>query len=286
MQDKCHAKYTGKVRDIYDYGSELEIIATDRLSAFDRQIAQIPGKGEVLSQLSAWWFEQTRHIVPNHFLRISAPNAMRVKKCKVFPVEFVVRGYITGSTDTSLWRHYARGEREYCGNVFPDGLVKNQQLKTPVVTPTTKEADHDRPISPKEIIESGLMTEAQWCEVCDKVLALYQFGAKTAAAKGWILVDTKYELGVDGQGVITLVDEVHTPDSSRYWKLESYRQRLSQGLEPESFDKEFIRLWLKEQCDPYQDEMIPRVPEEMVLELSKRYRSILTALTGKDTVTR
>ena len=274
-------KYGGKVRDRYELEDRLVLITTDRQSAFDRILAAIPFKGQVLNQTSAWWFEQTKDIIPNHVINIPDPNATVARKCTVFPIEFVVRGYITGSTSTSLWTVYNSGDRGYCGNVLPDGLVKNQKLAANMLTPTTKEEHHDRPISPDEIVSEGWMSQKDWDYCSKKALELFTFGQKTAAKNGMILVDTKYEMGRDADGHILLIDEIHTPDSSRYWLTESYEVRIAAGAEPENIDKEFLRLWFVDNCDPYNDEVLPDAPEELVIELSKRYIQLYEMITGK-----
>jgi phosphoribosylaminoimidazole-succinocarboxamide synthase len=274
-------KHQGKVRDIYDCDDSLVIVTTDRLSGFDRQLALIPYRGQVLNQLTLWWYDKVKNILPNPFLETVAPNAMKVKKCQVFPVEFVVRGYITGSTDTALWTQYQKGVRDYCGHALPEGLVKNQKLAQAIITPTTKAIDHDQPISPDDIISQGLMTGAQWQEASEKALALFALGEKLFDERGLILVDTKYELGLDPDGTMVVLDEVHTPDSSRIWKKQSYASQFSQGLEPDSFDKEFIRLWFKAQCDPYKDEILPKAPDDLCVELSRRYIEVYEQLSGQ-----
>ena len=274
-------KYGGKVRDRYELEDRLVLITTDRQSAFDRILAAIPFKGQVLNQTSAWWFEQTKDIIPNHVINIPDPNATVARKCTVFPIEFVVRGYITGSTSTSLWTVYNSGDREYCGNVLSDGLVKNQKLETNMLTPTTKEEHHDRPISPSEIVNEGWMSQEDWDYCSGKAVELFTFGQKTAAENGMILVDTKYEMGRDEDGHIMLIDEIHTPDSSRYWLADSYEARISAGKEPENIDKEFLRLWFVDNCDPYNDKVLPDAPEELVIELSKRYIQLYEMITGK-----
>ena len=274
-------KYGGKVRDRYELEDRLVLITTDRQSAFDRILAAIPFKGQVLNQTSAWWFEQTKDIIPNHVINIPDPNATVARKCTVFPIEFVVRGYITGSTSTSLWTVYNSGDREYCGNVLPDGLVKNQKLDTNMLTPTTKEEHHDRPISPSEIVYEGWMSQEDWDYCSGKAVELFTFGQKTAAENGMILVDTKYEMGRDEDGHIMLIDEIHTPDSSRYWLADSYEARINAGKEPENIDKEFLRLWFVDNCDPYNDKVLPDAPEELVIELSKRYIQLYEMITGK-----
>ncbi len=274
-------KYGGKVRDRYELEDRLVLITTDRQSAFDRILAAIPFKGQVLNQTSAWWFEQTKDIIPNHVINIPDPNATVARKCTVFPIEFVVRGYITGSTSTSLWTVYNSGDREYCGNVLSDGLVKNQKLDTNMLTPTTKEEHHDRPISPSEIVNEGWMSQEDWDYCSGKAVELFTFGQKTAAENGMILVDTKYEMGRDEDGHIMLIDEIHTPDSSRYWLADSYEARINAGKEPENIDKEFLRLWFVDNCDPYNDKVLPDAPEELVIELSKRYIQLYEMITGK-----
>lgn len=274
-------KYEGKVRDAYDLGDKLMLITTDRLTAFDRQLAVIPYKGQVLNLISAWWFEQTAHLVPNHLLTIPDPNVVIAKKCTVFPIEFVVRGYISGTTGTSLWTQYQQGVRQYCGISFPEGLKKNQKLQQPVLTPTTKEKEHDRPIAPAEIISEGWMTQADWDEASHLALTLYHAGTAIAEKHGLILVDTKYEFGRDSEGRIIVVDEIHTPDSSRYWLAHSYAERIAQGQEPENIDKEFLRLWFAKHCDPYKDESLPAAPQELVESLSARYIQLYEMITGK-----
>eukprot|EP00879_Flechtneria_rotunda_P005001 GHRR01005277.1.p1 GENE.GHRR01005277.1~~GHRR01005277.1.p1 ORF type:complete len:333 (+),score=55.36 GHRR01005277.1:3-1001(+) len=201
-------KRVGKVRDTYELEDKLVIVTTDRQSAFDRLLASIPFKGQVLNQTSAWWFNSTKHIIPNAVLAVPDPNITIMKRCTVFPVEFVVRGFITGSTDTSLWTHYKNGAREYCGNKFPDGMKKNQRLAANVITPTTKSEEHDEPISPAEIVSRGLMSQENWDAVGQAVLALFKYGQEQAASRGLLLVDTKYELGKDREGNILLLDEV------------------------------------------------------------------------------
>ena len=274
------SKKKGKVRDQYDLGKSLALITTDRQSAFDRVLAAIPFKGQVLNLASAWWFEETKHIIKNHVIDVADPNVIIAKKCKVFPIEFVVRGYITGSTSTSLWTVYNNGDREYCGNTLPEGLKKNQKLEENMLTPTTKEEDHDRPISPSDIVSENWMTQEDWDYCSKKALELFEFGQKKAAENGMILVDTKYEMGKDEDGNILLIDEIHTPDSSRYWIAGSYEDRIAQGKEPQNIDKEFLRLWFVDNCDPYNDKELPPAPDELVIELSSRYIYLYETITG------
>ena len=275
-------KKTGKVRDQYDIGDKIVLITTDRQSAFDRVLASIPFKGQVLNQTSVWWFKNTEQIISNHFIEMPDPNVIIAKKCKVIPIEFVVRGYITGSTSTSLWTVYNNGDREYCGNQLSEGLIKNQKLDENMLTPTTKEEHHDRPISPDDIIKEGSMTKDDW-RYCSKVaLDLFAFGQKVAADHGMILVDTKYEMGVDVGGNILLIDEIHTPDSSRYWIKNTYEEKMEKGEEPENIDKEFLRLWFVDNCDPYNDEELPKPPDDLVVELSNRYIYLYETITGEN----
>ena len=274
-------KKTGKVRDQYDLGDKIILITTDRQSAFDRVLASIPFKGQVLNQTSVWWFNQTEKIIPNHLIATPDPNVIIAKKCVVFPIEFVVRGYITGSTSTSLWTVYNNGDREYCGNALPEGLIKNQKLKENMLTPTTKDEHHDQPIAPEEIVSEGWMTQRDWEYCSEAALELFAFGQKKAAQNGMILVDTKYEMGRDDSGNIVLIDEIHTPDSSRYWINESYETRMAAGEEPQNIDKEFLRLWFVENCDPYKDAELPTAPADLVIELSSRYIYLYETITGE-----
>ena len=274
-------KRTGKVRDQYNFGDKVVLITTDRQSAFDRVLASIPFKGQVLNLTSAWWFEQTKRIIPNQVISVPDPNVTLAKNCDVFPIEFVVRGYITGSTSTSLWTVYNRGDRKYCGNDLPEDLVKNQKLTANMLTPTTKEEHHDRPIAPDEIVSEGWMMQEDWNYCSERALELFAFGQKKAAENGMILVDTKYEMGRDSSGEIMLIDEIHTPDSSRYWIAKTYGERMAAGQEPQNIDKEFLRLWFVDNCDPYNDETLPEAPEELVAELSSRYIYLYETITGR-----
>lgn len=272
----------GKVRDIYDLGDKLLLVTTDRQSAFDRVLASVPFKGQVLNRVSAWWFKQTEHIVPNHVISIPHPNATLGKKMEVFPIEFVMRGYLTGSSSTSAWTLYNRGERNICGNVLPDGMVKNYKFPKPIITPTTKSDEHDESITPEEIVSGGFMSQKDWDDASRIAKELFNFGVKTAASRGLILVDTKYEMGKDENGNIVLIDEIHTPDSSRYWLADSFAERLAQGLEPKNIDKEFLRLWFKDHCDPYKDDKLPEAPADLVAELSSRYITLFEMITGEE----
>jgi len=271
----------GKVRDSYDFGGTTMLITTDRQSAFDRILAHVPFKGQVLNQVSEFWFEKTRDIVRNHVIEVPDPNVTVAKKCAVLPVEFVVRGYLTGSTDTSAWMQYAKGSRNICGNILDDGMVKNEKFKRPILTPTTKSDVHDESISAAEIVDRGIIEAGLWRECEDVAFKLFDRGTKIAAEHGLILVDTKYEMGIDEDGKLCLIDEVHTPDSSRYWIAKTYKQRFDNRQEPENIDKEFLRLWFKDHCDPYNDKQLPEAPEDLVVELSHRYSTLYEMITGQ-----
>jgi len=273
-------KKIGKVRDVYVGEDTIALVSTDRHTSFDRKIAEVPFKGEVLTQISLFWFEQTKDIIQNHIISCPDPNVVVVKKCKVIPIEMVVRGYLTGSTNTSIWPMYEKGERTFYGITLPDGLKRNQKLDQPVLTPTTKSDEHDRPITPTEIVSEGIVDQAMWNKMAEMAIKVFKRGQEIALSKGLILVDTKYEFGLDDTGSLTLIDEVHTPDSSRYWKSATYEERFNKGLDPEFFDKEFLRLWFKDNCDPYKDEVLPKAPDELVAELARRYIEIYETITG------
>jgi phosphoribosylaminoimidazole-succinocarboxamide synthase len=275
--------HVGKVRDTYEApnGTRL-IVTTDRQSAFDRVLASVPFKGGVLNLFSAFWFENTKDIITNHILSIPDPNIAIVKKLKIFPVEIIVRGYITGTTDTSAWVNYEKGSRLFCGVPLPEGLKKNQKFETPILTPTTKpETGHDEMISRGDIIKRGLVSAEKYEKIEKAALAIFKRGQEIAAKKGYILVDTKYEFGEDENGNIVLADEVHTPDSSRYWVAATYEEKFNAGQEPQNFDKEFLRLWFKDHCDPYKDKVLPEAPADLIEELSYRYIDIYEKITGK-----
>lgn len=274
-------KYNGKVRDTYDLGDgRLLLITTDRQSGFDRMLGAIPYKGQVLNRTSLYWFEKTCHIIANHVLANPHANVVLGRKCRVLPIEFVVRGYLTGSTDTSIWTKYAQGQREFNGMMLPDNMRKNEPLTRSLITPTTKEKEHDRPITADEIVREGWLTAAEWETASAAALKLFAFGQQHAAEHGLLLVDTKYEFGVDDRGEIILIDEIHTPDSSRYWLAPTYEQRLAEGREPDMIDKEFFRLWFRERCDPYRDAVLPTPPDDLIAELAWRYIQLFETITG------
>jgi len=273
----------GKVRDRVEVDDKtIALITTDRQSGFDRQLALVPFKGAVLNLTSAFWFEQTKDIIKNHVVAIPHPNVTIARKCKPFPIEFVVRSYMTGSTDTSIWKNYQEGVRIYCGHILPEGMIKNQKLpEGNLLTPTTKEEEHDRPISAEEIVKQKWMTQEDWDVCAEAAQKVFSLGQKFAREHGLILVDTKYEFGRDLEtGEILLIDEVHTPDSSRYWLSSTYEDRISAGMEPENIDKEFLRLWFRERCDPYnKEQVLPDAPRDLVLELSRRYITLYEMIT-------
>lgn len=280
--------YFGKVRDCYDLPASPEfpegariLISSDRISAFDRILAAIPGKGQVLTQVARFWFDHTADICGNHVLAYPDPNVVIGKKLTILPVEIVVRGYLAGTTGTSILTLYKRGERVMYGHTLPDGLRDNQALPQPIITPTSKAFDggHDEPLTPAEIVSQGLLTQAHWDEVSAKALALFARGQKMAAERGLILVDTKYEFGTDAAGNILLADEIHTPDSSRYWIADGYAAAFASGGRPPSFDKDVIRSWVAERCDPYKD-AIPEIPPEMIARTAQVYADAFAAITG------
>jgi len=272
--------YRGKVRDTYHLPDGRQVmIATDRQSAFDKVLTAVPYKGQVLNQTAKFWFEATQDICPNHVLSYPDPNVVIARHLEMMPIEMIVRDYMTGSTETSIWTMYQRGERLLYGHQFPDGLVKNQKLLETILTPTTK-GERDAPITAQEIVAEGLLSQAQWDEVAEISFKLFARGREIAARHGLILVDTKYEFGTDKTGRITVADELHTPDSSRYWKQASYAKRMATGKEPEGLDKEFLRLWIRAQCDPY-SEPVPDIPLDTLNDFSQRYVALYEAVTGQ-----
>jgi len=275
--------YRGKVRDNYDLPDGRRIIiATDRLSAFDRIITAIPFKGQVLTQIARFWFDATREICSNHVIEYPDPNVLVCRRLAIMPVEIVVRDYLTGTTATSIWPMYKAGRREIYGIRFPDGLRENQRLPATIITPTTKafEGGHDEPLTADEITGRHLLTHQQWRAVSSLALELFARGRAIAEQRGLILVDTKYEFGFDEGGRIVLADEIHTPDSSRYWIRDSYEHRFASGQPPESLDKDFVRRWVSGRCDPYRDP-IPEIPREIILEAARLYIGVFETITGQ-----
>jgi phosphoribosylaminoimidazole-succinocarboxamide synthase len=274
--DDLGTRYVGKVRDVYHRGSLLVLITTDRLSAFDRVLTTIPFKGEVLNRLSQFWFQRTRDIVPNAFLDMPDPNVMVARSCRPYPIEVVVRGYLTGS----LWRDYEKGLRPY-GLELPAGLRKNQRLPEPLLTPSTKapQGQHDEPISEAELIVRGLAREQDWNRIRESALALFHDGQAWAQQQGLILVDTKYEFGESG-GELYAIDEIHTPDSSRYWRAAPYAGRFERGEEQAMLDKENIRQWLLKEGFSGQGEP-PTIPDSVRVDLAQKYLAAYEAITGQ-----
>lgn len=275
-------KYEGKVRDNYTKAGKRFIIVTDRLSAFDKVICTIPYKGQVLNQMARFWFENTKDIIGNHVLDYPDPNVVVVKECKPLPVEMVVRGYITGVTSTSAWYNYEKGVRDFCGNILPEGLKKNQKFDQPIITPSTKaeKGDHDESVSKEELLKRTDLTEEQFDYLAEKSMQLYKRGVEIAAKQGIILVDTKYEFGMTPDNEIVLIDEIHTPDSSRFWFANEYKQRFEAGEEQKKIDKEYLREWLADKGFTGEGE-VPEVPEDIKAEVAKKYIEAYELITGQ-----
>tara|TARA_Y100001970_G_C14238297_1_gene863295 strand:- start:446 stop:1315 length:870 start_codon:yes stop_codon:yes gene_type:complete len=271
--------YLGKVREIYKFGDDYLILkATDRVSSFDKHIGIIEGKGILLNKMSEYWFKKTKHIIKNHYIS-SLDDIMLVYNCKPIKLEIIVRAYITGSTETSLWRHYNNGERIYCGIEFPDGLKKNQKLENIVVTPTTK-GDIDEPISKEDIISKNILTKEECNFIYEKAKELFTFGQTIADNSGFILVDTKYEFGRNKDGEIILIDEIHTCDSSRYWIKDTYEEKIKNNQEPDKLDKDCIRDWVNKVCNPYEDD-IPKIPDSIIKKAYDSYSYFYNKLIMK-----
>ena len=275
----------GKVRDVVDLGEHLALVATDRLSAFDRVLGTVPYRGQVLNQLSGWWFERIADLAPTHMVEVPDPNMMIVRKCRTLLVEVVVRSRLTGTTGTSAWTLYAAGARRVYGMRFPDGMKKNDPLPRPIITPTTKGAKgaHDRPITERDIVDSGLVEVSDWDEVRSIALAVFQRGQEAAAEAGLVLVDTKYEFGIDPEGRVTIIDEVHTPDSSRFWRAATAEERIVAGKEPENLDKELVRLAYAAQGFTGDGDPPPLAPE-LAVAAARAYLEVFGALTGRPLV--
>ncbi len=276
------AKYAGKVRDCYIAGGRRYIVTTDRISAFDRVLGTLPLKGQLLQWVSAYWFERTKAAVPNHVLAVPDPNVMVAKECTPLGAEMVVRAYITGVTGTSMWHHYQKGARLFCGHQLPDGLKKDQKLERPLLTPSSKapKGEHDVSMSRAELVEHGYITAGDFDAAEALVMKLFAIGQEHCAARGLILVDTKYELGKDERGDIVVIDEIHTPDSSRFWFAKSYEERFARGEAPESFDKEYVRRWLSERGFSG-DGPIPAIPDDVKVEAVRRYTEACETIVGK-----
>ena len=270
------ARYIDKER------GERVIVVTDRLSAFDAVVGTIPFKGQVLNQLAQFWFELTKDLAPNHMLRVPDPNVMIAREGEPLPVELVMRAYLTGVTSTSIWYAYERGVRSFCGHALPDGMTKNQPLARAILTPSTKAAkgDHDVSVSRDELLATGRITPVMFDRAAAIAEKLFAAGQAHAAKQGLILADTKYEMGVDATGQLVLIDEIHTPDSSRYWYADDYQARLAAGEEPRSLDKEFVRRWLKGEAKWTGEGPPPVMPAEIRIEAARRYIASYELVTG------
>lgn len=275
-------KYEGKVRDNYIKDDKRILIVSDRLSAFDRIITTIPFKGQVLNQMAQFWFEQTKDIIGNHAIEFPDPNVVVAKECKPLPVEMVIRGYITGVTTTSAWYHYEKGVRNFCGNMLPEGLKKNQKLEKPILTPSTKaeHGGHDESISPEEILNRNILPKEQLDKMTEAAFKLYERGVDICAKQGIILVDTKYEFGLYNDEIV-LIDEIHTPDSSRFWFQNTYDELLAKGEEQKKIDKEYLREWLADRGFLGEGE-IPAVPDDIRAETARRYIEAYELITGQE----
>lgn len=270
----------GKVRDMYLLPNKRILITTDRQSAFDHVLGSIPLKGQVLNRMAQYWFEQCSDIAPNMIIEVPDGNVTIAQELKILPIEVVVRKYLTGSSDTAIWTHYEKGVRDYCGHKLAEGMVKNQAFEQAIITPTTKDEVHDELISRSEILQQEIVAPEVWEEVEKIALKLFARGEELAARQGLILVDTKYEMGLDDEGNITLADEIHTPDSSRFWIKDSYEDRYNRGEEPESLDKEFLRLWLREKG--FSDDNIPELDDQIRIQVAERYIDLYQRVTGQE----
>jgi len=272
-------RYQGKVRDTYDLGDRMLIVATDRLSAFDVNLTSLPFKGQILNQIASFWFDATRDVAPNHILSQPDPSAVLVKKCKALPVEVIVRGYITGS----LWRDYQKGTAGAYGIEFPAGLKKDQAFDSPILTPSTKAAvgEHDEPISSADVVKRGLVPADLWKEIEKRAMALFTRGQEIARKQGLILVDTKYEFGLHGDELL-VIDEIHTPDSSRYWEASEYEQRFAAGQDQRMLDKENLRQWLIQERGYMGQGPAPEIPAEVRVDLARKYVMNFERLTGRE----
>ena len=272
----------GQVRDNYSHSDGRRVlVTTDRFNIFNQQVGQVPYKGQVLNQLTNWWFEHTADILPNHVIDVPDPNVTIALTANPLPVAVVVRGFISGITPTSLWAQYETGARTIYGIDFDDGLKKNQELENPIVTAASKEfgRGHDHPMTDREVIESGVHP-ALWERIQEVALKLFLRGRQLCILADLILVDSKYEFGLDLNGDLVLIDELHTPDSSRFWRSDTYDELFETGEEPENFDREFVRLWYQSQGYGEHD-TLPPISEDMAITISQRYQKVYELLTGK-----
>jgi phosphoribosylaminoimidazole-succinocarboxamide synthase len=276
------AKYEGKVRDCYTRDGKRTIVVTDRISAFDVVLGTIPFKGQVLNRIAAHWFELTKDLVPNHVLTVPDPQVTVAVECELLPVEFVMRNYLTGVTSTSIWSHYQKGDRVFCGHALPDGMRKNQRLEKAILTPSTKaeKGGHDESVSREQILAMGALSAADFDAAAQMCAKLFAFGQQKAAERGLILVDTKYEIGRRPDGTLCFIDEIHTPDSSRYWYADDYEARFARGDEPRGLDKEYVRRTLADRG--YKgDGPPPKLDDEVRCEAARRYMALAELITGK-----
>jgi phosphoribosylaminoimidazole-succinocarboxamide synthase len=279
------AKYEGKVRDCYVRDGKRILIVTDRLSAFDVVLGTIPFKGQVLNQMAAFWFEATADLVPNHVINVPDPSVMVARECQLLPVEFVMRAYMTGVTSTSIWTHYQNGARSFCGHDLPDGMRKNQALPKAILTPSTKaeKGEHDRSVSRAEILEMGVLSADDFDRAAQMCARVFAFGQQEALRRGLILVDTKYEIGRRPDGELCFIDEIHTPDSSRFWYADDYDARFANGEEPRGLDKEYVRRTLADQG--YRGEgPAPKLTDDVRVEAARRYIQVCELVTGREFV--
>ena len=276
------SKYEGKVRDCYTKDGKRIIVVTDRISAFDVVLGTIPFKGQVLNRIAAHWFELTKELVPNHVLSVPDPQVTVAVECQLLPVEFVMRSYLTGVTSTSIWSHYQKGDRVFCGHPLPDGMRKNQRLGKALLTPSTKaeKGGHDESVSREQILAMGALSAADFDAAAAMCAKLFAFGQARAAERGLILVDTKYEIGRKPDGTLCFIDEIHTPDSSRYWYADDYEARFARGEEPRGLDKEYVRRTLADRG--YKgDGPAPKLEDDVRVEAAKRYMALAELITGK-----
>lgn len=282
-ESKGYHYYQGKVRELVISEDSMWMIHSDRLSAFDRYIGLVPYKGIILNELSKFWLEKAQQVCPSHLIRPCNERILEVERCEPIKAEVIVRGYLAGS----MMRAYQKGERSFCGLTLEDGLEAFAPLKKPIITPTKKAAafEHDEDSSAEELIAEGICSEAEWQQISEMALQLFALGQEVYAQKSWILVDTKYEFGRRKDGSLVVIDEIHTPDSSRLWEMESYHERLAHAQAPKMLDKENVRRYLLEQGFQGQGE-VPEVPAHVLVELAQVYLDVAEKLIGEDLVIR
>ena len=282
LGDKDYQVYTGKVRDVVSRGEELLVVHSDRLTAFDKLIAMVPYKGTILTEISEFWLEEAKKVVPTHLLSRPHERVLQCQKADPVRIEVIVRGYLAGS----MMRSYAKGERSFCGHVLPEGLKPYGRLPEPIITPTTKAAafEHDEDTTAEDVVRRGLCTKAEWDTIASMALKLFAHGQAVYRKIGWILVDTKYEFGRTSDGKIIVIDEIHTPDSSRLWQGATYESRLAENKPPVMLDKENVRRWLIDHGFSGEGQ-VPKVPRDILLALAKVYLQVAETLTGRPVMT-